>query len=123
VRIDGRRRQVWVFFAGNSRYGAPADDDTRAHERADLADGLVDVRVVSAERMFSQLRLVAAVLTGGLERSPVYRSAAMRDVRLATDGEPLVLSLDGEPKDCGTTVTVGKLRTRLAVYRPTDVMG
>jgi len=92
--VNGRRRRVWLMFAGNCRYepsgAAPA-------YRPDLADGTRDVRLIDGSQPLARTRLIAAVLLGTLGRSRVYLawSASVLDVASA-DGEPAPLCLDGE---------------------------
>ena len=112
--LDGRRRRLWLYFAGNCRYVpqgmAPA-------YRPDLADGCLDIRVVEAT-VLARSRLVAAVLTGTLGRSRVYRSwrASSVDVR-AADGQPIWLSTDGEVATAQSGFVHGKCPHALVVYR------
>jgi undecaprenyl-diphosphatase len=85
--------------------------------RPHLADGCLDIRVVEAT-VLARSRLVAAVLTGTLGRSRVYRSwqAGSVDVR-AADGQPIWLSTDGEVATAETGFTHGKIPRGLVVYR------
>ena len=114
VEIDGRPRRIWAIFIGNCRYEpagfAPA-------YRPEVDDGLLDVRIVDAERPFATLRLVAAILTGTLARSRVYeqRFARRVEVRGAT---PLRLARDGETFDGGNDFRVAKRAKPLRVYVP-----
>ena len=112
--LDGKRRRLWLYFAGNCRYEpqgmAPA-------YRPDLADGWLDIRVVEAAAL-ARSRLVAAVLTGTLGRSRVYRSwrTSSVDVR-AADGQPIWLSTDGEVATAESGFVHGKHPHKLMVYR------
>lgn len=112
--LDGRRRRLWLYFAGNCRYEpsgmAPA-------YRPDLADGWLDIRVVEAA-VLARSRLVAAVLTGTLGRSRVYCSwrASSVDIR-AADGQCIWLSTDGEVATAESGFIHGKHPRRLVVYR------
>jgi hypothetical protein len=107
--LDGKYRRLWLYFAGNCRYEprgmAPA-------YRPHLADGCLDIRVVEAT-VLARSRLVAAVLTGTLARSRVYRSrqAGSVDVR-AADGQPIWLSTDGEVATAETGLTHGRADVR-----------
>lgn len=85
--------------------------------RPHLADGCLDIRVLEAT-VLARSRLVAAVLTGTLGRSRVYRSwqAGSVDVR-AADGQPIWLSTDGEVATAETGFTHGKIPHGLVVYR------
>ena len=112
--LDGKRRRLWLYFAGNCRYVpqgmAPA-------YRPDLADGWLDIRIVEAT-VLARSRLVAAVLTGTLGRSRVYRSwrTSSVDVR-AADGQPIWLSTDGEVATAESGFVHGKHPHELVVYR------
>ena len=114
---DGRRRRLWLYFAGNCRY---VPQGTAPAYRPDLADGCLDVRVVEAT-VLARSRLVAAVLTGTLGRSRVYRSwrASSVDVRTA-DGQPIWLSTDGEVATAESGFVRGKHLHALVVYRKAD---
>src|SRR5260221_9427212 len=68
--LDGRRRRLWLYFAGNCRYEPPG---TAPAYRPDLSDGCLDIRVIDAGRL-ARSRLMAAVATGTLGRSRVYHS-------------------------------------------------
>jgi undecaprenyl-diphosphatase len=112
--LDGRRRRLWLYFAGNCRY---VPQGTFPAYRPDLADGCLDVRVVEAG-LLARSRLVAAVVTGTLGRSRVYRSwlAGSVDVR-PVDGRPIWLSVDGEVATAESGFTQSKHRHGLVVYR------
>ena len=112
--LDGRRRRLWLYFAGNCRY---EPQGTAPVYRPDLSDGRLDVRIVEARRL-ARSRLVAAVLTGTLGRCRVYHSwqAGSVDVGPA-DGQPIWLSVDGEVATAESGFTQGKHRQRLIVYR------
>jgi diacylglycerol kinase family enzyme len=94
VEIDGRRHRVWEVFGGNGRYG---DTLRTISERDDLADGVLDVRVVLAEHRFARLRLVGALLASTLGRTPVVRQhcAPELDIRVCGD-TPALIALDGD---------------------------
>jgi len=115
--LDGRRRRLWLYFAGNCRYEpqgmAPA-------YRPDLADGWLDIRVVEAT-VLARSRLVAAVLTGTLARSRVYRSWPARSVDVrAVHGQPIWLSADGEVASAESGFVHAKHPRALVVYRKAD---
>jgi diacylglycerol kinase family enzyme/membrane-associated phospholipid phosphatase len=116
LTVNGRRRRVWLLFAGNCRYepsgAAPA-------YRPDLADGTLDVRMVDGSQPLARIRLVAAVLLGTLGRSRVYRTWPAATLRIAAaDGSPVQLSLDGETTEAGAAIKLTKHRKGLLVYRP-----
>jgi hypothetical protein len=115
--LDGRRRRLWLYFAGNCRY---VPQGTAPAYRPDLADGWLDIRVIEAA-VLARSRLVAAVLTGTLGRSRVYLSwrASSVDVR-AADGQRIWLSTDGEVAAAGSGFVHGKQPHALVVYRKAD---
>lgn len=116
--VNGRRRRVWLLFAGNCRYEPAGAAPTY---RPDLADGALDVRMIDGSQPFARLRLVTAVLLGTLGRSRVYRTWSAATVRIAAaDGSPVRLSLDGETTEAATAIEVAKHRKGLLVYRPAD---
>jgi diacylglycerol kinase family enzyme/membrane-associated phospholipid phosphatase len=119
--VNGRRRRLWLLFAGNCTY-APAG--FAPSYRPDLADGKLDVRVVDAKPPFARLRLLAAVLMGTLGRSHVYRTWKTSEVELrAADGGPIQVSLDGEVATAGTCIRLAKRPAHLLVYRQADADG
>jgi undecaprenyl-diphosphatase len=114
--VNGRRRRVWLLFAGNCRYepsgAAPA-------YRPDLADGTLDVRLVDGTQPLARTRLIAAVLLGTLGRSRVYRTWPATRLRVASvTGDPVSLSLDGETTEARSEVVLVKRPKKLLVYRP-----
>ncbi|MFJ6573145.1 bifunctional phosphatase PAP2/diacylglycerol kinase family protein [Streptomyces sp. NPDC091292] len=115
--LDGRRRPLWLLFAGNCTYSRMGPT---AGRRVDLADGLLDVRAVHGGR-WPGIRLLGAALAGPLSRSPLH--AAVRRHRLRVDGiaPGTPLAYDGEVAPCGPSLIVDKLHESLTVYRPLTV--
>ena len=114
--VNGRRRRVWLLFAGNCRYepsgAAPA-------YRPDLADGTLDVRLVDGTQPLARTRLIAAVLLGTLGRSRVYRAWSATELRVGSvNGDPVSLCLDGETTQARSEVGLVKRPKKLLVYRP-----
>jgi diacylglycerol kinase family enzyme/membrane-associated phospholipid phosphatase len=114
--VNGRRRRVWLLFAGNCRYEPSGAAPTY---RPELADGILDVRLVDGSQPLARVRLIAAVLLGTLGRSRVYKTWPATSLRLATpDGSPVQLSLDGETTESAAAIQLHKYRKGLLVYRP-----
>ncbi|MFD7390167.1 bifunctional phosphatase PAP2/diacylglycerol kinase family protein [Streptomyces sp. NPDC059852] len=114
ARAAGRAHPLWLLFAGNGTYHrvglAPA-------RRMDLADGVLDVRVVHGGRR-PALRLLAAAVAGPLSRSPVHAAVQVGRLRLS-DVEPgTLLAYDGEVAEVEGELTLEKLPEALTVYRP-----
>ncbi|MCU1486089.1 MAG: phosphoesterase PA-phosphatase related [Actinomycetia bacterium] len=115
VELDGEARSLWMIFIGNCRYH-PRGFAPTWRERLD--DGVLDVRLVGAERPWARTRLVLAVLTGTLGRTAVYEERAVERLQLRSLEGPLRLARDGETFDGGTDVLVCKEDQPLAVYVP-----
>lgn len=112
--LNGRRRRLWLYFAGNCRYEPPG---TAPAYRPDLCDGYLDIRVIDAGPL-ARTRLVAAVLTGTLGRCRVYHGWRARAVDVASaDGAPIWLSVDGEVATAEPGFRQGKRPHGLLVYR------
>jgi undecaprenyl-diphosphatase len=115
--IDGRRRRVWLLFAGNCCY-EPAG--AAPSYRPSLRDGQLDVRLVDGSQPLARARLIAAVAMGTLARSRVYRNWAASELTVRTqDGSSVELTIDGEvTTDDDGTIVLRKRRDPLLVYRP-----
>lgn len=113
AEVGGRTRPLWLLFAGNGTYHRMGLAPGR---RRDLADGLLDVRVVHGGRR-PALRLLAAAAAGPLTRSPAHAAVQVGRLRLA-DVEPgTLLAYDGEVTEVSGDVTLEKLPEALVVYR------
>ena len=113
VEVDGVHRRLWLLFAGNSVYSPPGFAPSW---RDRLDDGLLDLRLIDATRPYSRSRLIAAVLTGRLAKTPVFeaRTATRVTVRSRVDGVRLARDGEvGEPIPGFTLLKGGGLR----VYR------
>ncbi|MGW0822624.1 phosphatase PAP2 family protein [Streptomyces sp. NPDC002845] len=114
ARFQDRSRPLWLLFAGNGtyhRYGlAPG-------RRFDLADGLLDVRVVHGGRR-PGVRLLAAALAGPLTRSPAHAAVRVRQLRVEGVAPGTLLAYDGEVTQAEGELTLRKLPEVLTVYRP-----
>ncbi|WP_240135302.1 bifunctional phosphatase PAP2/diacylglycerol kinase family protein [Streptomyces sp. MUM 178J] len=114
ARVQGRDRAMWLLFAGNCAYGRSGPSPGR---RSDLADGLLDVRVVHGGRL-PGLRLLAAALAGPLGRSPVHAARRLSTLRISGIGPGTPLAYDGELTEAPRELTVDKVVQALTVYRP-----
>ncbi|MGW1808954.1 phosphatase PAP2 family protein [Streptomyces sp. NPDC002078] len=114
VELGGERRPLWLLFVGNGVYHRMGLAPGR---RTDLADGLLDVRVVHGSRR-PALRLLAAAAAGPLTRSPAHSAVQVNRLRLTgvTPGTPM--AYDGEVRAVSGEVTLEKLPEALTVYRP-----
>ncbi|AZM56672.1 phosphoesterase [Streptomyces sp. WAC 01529] len=119
AEFRGRRRPVWLLFAGNGSYHrfglAPG-------RRLDLADGLLDVRIVHGGRK-PGVRLLAAALAGSAVRTPVQAAVRLRSLRVDDTGPGTVAAYDGEVTEVRGALTLDKLPEALTVYRPLPLIG
>jgi undecaprenyl-diphosphatase len=113
--IDGVRHKIWILYLGRGRY-YPRDLAPLA--RPVLDDGVLDVRVVTADEPFARLRLLWGVLTGTAGSSKVtHLREAVRLTIEALDA-PLVLAVDGEPLPGVRTAEFSVRSGHLRVYSP-----
>ncbi|WP_030562123.1 bifunctional phosphatase PAP2/diacylglycerol kinase family protein [Streptomyces aureocirculatus] len=114
--VNGRRRAMWLLFAGNGAYRNVGIAPVRRH---DLADGLLDVRIAHGGR-FARTRLLATALAGGLARTRLYASAHSRRLLVTGLPEGTQMAYDGEVRDAPAALRVDKLLEALTVYRPLE---
>jgi diacylglycerol kinase family enzyme len=113
VEVDGQERRLWTLFAGNGHYH-PAGFAPSWRERLD--DGCIDIRLIDADRPFSRLRLVTAVLTGRLGRSRVYEQRLVGSLPVRSRQGGLRIARDGEVSDGPGHLTLRAAADRLVVY-------
>lgn len=115
IRYDNRTLTTSLFFLGNSLYRpsgfAPVD-------RASVGDGLLDVRMLEIGKPFSRIRTVVSLLTGRLNRSPLYHELHRPSFRFEVLGEPSAVAHDGEVGEKMSQVEFVSHYRVLPVYRP-----
>ncbi|MFG2637177.1 bifunctional phosphatase PAP2/diacylglycerol kinase family protein [Streptomyces sp. NPDC048362] len=114
VELGGERRPLWLLFVGSGVYHRMGLAPGR---RTDLADGLLDVRVVHGSRR-PALRLLAAAVAGPLTRSPAHAAVQVNRLRLTDVAPGTPLAYDGEVTTVSGEVSLEKLPEALTVYRP-----
>ncbi|MEU3829975.1 phosphatase PAP2 family protein [Streptomyces sp. SID486] len=119
VQVGGERRPLWLLFVGAGIYHRMGLSPGR---RTDLADGLLDVRVVHGSRR-PALRLLAAAAAGPLTRSPAHAAVQVNRLRLTGVSPGTPLAYDGEVTSVSGDVALEKLPEALTVYRPQNVSG
>jgi undecaprenyl-diphosphatase len=116
--VNGRRRKVWLLFAGNCRYEPPG---AAPSYRPDLSDSQLDIRVIDGSQPLARVRLLAAVALGTLGRCRVYQAWTASSLHVTTpDGTPVLLSVDGEAVQAEPSLMLRKRSERLLVYRPSE---
>lgn len=117
AELQGRRRPLWLVFVGNGLFQRVGPAPGRRHN---LADGLLDVRVVHGGRG-PALRLLAAAVAGPLTRSPAHAAVRRRRVRFGGLAPGTPYAYDGEVAHSGTELMIDKLPEALTVYCPMPV--
>jgi len=114
LMLNGHRRRLWLYFAGNCGY-EPAGMAPAYRPR--LCDGQLDIRVVDAGPL-ARSRLFAAVVAGTLGRCRVYQAWRAPSAEISSaDGSPVWLSVDGEVTTAEPGFRQGKRPHELLVYR------
>ncbi|MGX4688880.1 phosphatase PAP2 family protein [Streptomyces sp. JNUCC 63] len=114
AEFQGRPHPLWLLFAGNGTYHRMGLAPGR---RLDLADGMLDVRVVHGGRK-PALRLLSAALAGPLTRSPAHAAVQVGRLHLTGVAPGTLLAYDGEVMEVEDEVWLEKLPEALTVYRP-----
>ncbi|MFP4311277.1 MAG: bifunctional phosphatase PAP2/diacylglycerol kinase family protein [Nitriliruptoraceae bacterium] len=117
LEIDGRPRRVWAVFIGNGTYLA---DGIAPARRRRLDDGLLDVRLVGAERRWARSRLLLSMLSGRLHASAVYERWTAAQVQVRSSQGPLRLAWDGESAQGPEAFTIEKRPRALLVLQPPE---
>jgi undecaprenyl-diphosphatase len=115
VELDGRRERVWMVFIGNCCFGPGGIAPSR---RSRLDDGLLDVRVVSADHPWARTRVLASMATGRLGRSRPFRRWLCHELEVRSLSGPLQLARDGEVWEGSEHFTVAKRPEPLLVLQP-----
>ncbi len=93
VTVDGHSYRAWLVFVGNGRYGRSLFD---VAERGSLDSGLLDVRILRADRVLARLRTMAALLMGKVQDSPMAVFNEVAEIELTIDRPEVDVALDGE---------------------------
>ncbi|BAS15243.1 hypothetical protein AHiyo8_35460 [Arthrobacter sp. Hiyo8] len=107
--------KLWILYIGRGRY---YPRDLAPLTRPVLDDGVLDIRMVTADEPFARLRLLWAVLTGTVSTSKVTHLSEAREISIEAIGEPLVIAVDGEPLPGVRTAEFTVRRRALRVYSP-----
>lgn len=115
IRVDGEVMETSLFLLGNSLYLPSGFAPSR---RLRLDDGLLDVRILEVGHRFALARLVGSMLTGRLERSPLYHELQVPEFSFSAVDGPLVVAHDGEVGESYDEATFRVEYRALPVYTP-----
>ncbi|MCV7223834.1 bifunctional phosphatase PAP2/diacylglycerol kinase family protein [Mycolicibacterium elephantis] len=115
IRYDNKTLQTSLFFLGNSTYLPSGFAPAR---RTRIDDGLLDIRILETGRRWAKLRILAALATGRLQRSPLYHELRVPEFKFTVVDGSTVLAHDGEVgTECAEAAFTVKYRV-LPVFRP-----
>ena len=115
LSVDGVRHKVWIAYLGRGRY-YPRDHAPLI--RPVMDDGVLDVRLITADESFARLRLLWSVLTGTVASSRITHLREATKVRIDAGGAPMALAVDGEAL-AGVRKVAYEVRPKaLAYYSP-----
>ncbi|NUP60423.1 MAG: phosphatase PAP2 family protein [Pseudarthrobacter sp.] len=115
LTVDGKRHKVWIAYVGRGRY-YPRDHAPLL--RPVMDDGVLDVRLITADESFARLRLLWAVLTGTVAGSRITHLREAKEVRVDAGGAPMALAVDGEALAGVRSVAYSVRPKALAYYSP-----
>lgn len=91
--VNGVRHKLWILYVGRGRY-YPRDHAPLV--RPVLDDGILDLRMITADEPFARGRLLWAVLTGAVASSGITHLSEAGRIRVEPAGGTMVLAVDGE---------------------------
>src|SRR5271165_508825 len=115
ISYDNKTLQTSLFFLGNSTY-LPSGFAPAQRNRID--DGLIDVRILETGRRFSKLRIMIALMLGGLQRSRLYHESHVPQFSFTSIDGPTTVALDGEVAGQYEHVDFSARYRVLPVFRP-----
>ena len=114
--VDGVRHKLWILYVGRGRY-YPRDHAPLV--RPVLDDGVLDLRMITADESFARLRLLWSVLTGTVATSRITHLRETSRIRVEPAGPTMVLAVDGEVRP-GVRAAEFSIKPRgLVYYSPT----
>lgn len=117
IIVDGVRHKLWIMYVGRGRY-YPRDHAPLV--RPVLDDGVLDLRMITADESFARLRLLWSVLTGTVATSRITHLTEATRIRVESAGTPMVLAVDGEVMPGVRSVEFTVKRGGLTYYSPSE---
>jgi diacylglycerol kinase family enzyme len=93
VTVEGVTYRAWMIFVGNGHYG---EDMLDLASRQSLNQGVLDVRLVRADRFLARIRVLASLALGRLHRSPLLVQRIVSEITFDFDTPTVEVALDGE---------------------------
>ncbi|WP_255769414.1 bifunctional phosphatase PAP2/diacylglycerol kinase family protein [Pseudarthrobacter sulfonivorans] len=115
LTVDGVRHKVWIAYVGRGRY-YPRDHAPLV--RPVLDDGVLDIRMITADEHFARLRLLWSVLTGTVATSRITHLREAAEVLIESADSPMALAVDGEALAGVRSVRIRVEPRSLTYYSP-----
>ncbi|MGO4805510.1 bifunctional phosphatase PAP2/diacylglycerol kinase family protein [Arthrobacter sp. 2MCAF15] len=115
--VNGVRHRLWILYIGRGRY-YPRDHAPLV--RPVLSDGVLDLRMITADEPFARLRLLWAVLTGTVATSGITHLSETDRITVEPGNGPMVLAVDGEVVPGVRSVEITVRGGALTYYSPLD---
>jgi undecaprenyl-diphosphatase len=115
LAVNGVRHKLWILYIGRGRY-YPRDHAPLV--RPVLEDGVLDLRMITADESFARLRLLWSVLTGTVANSRITHLSETSRIRVEPADSTMVLAVDGEVMPGVRSVDVTVRRGALTYYSP-----
>jgi len=116
LRMQGQWHRAWLVFVGNGCYGEHLLDFT---DRESVGGGVLDVRLVLADRPLARTRVVLALLRG-LDTSPLIVRDTCEETELGLAQGSVEVALDGEVESLEPPLHYSVRREALAVLVPSN---
>jgi undecaprenyl-diphosphatase len=119
LRMQGDWHRAWLVFVGNGCYGEHLLDFT---DRESVGGGVLDIRLVLADRPLARTRVVLALLRG-LDTSPLIVRDTCPETELGLAEGTVEVALDGEVERLEPPLRYSVRRQALAVLAPPESDG
>ena len=116
LQLRGQWHRAWLVFVGNGCYGEHVLDFT---DRESVGGGLLDVRVVLADRPLARTRVILGLLRG-LDTSPLIVRDTCPEAELGLAAPTVDVALDGEVVRLDAPLRYSVRSGELAVLVPVD---
>jgi diacylglycerol kinase family enzyme len=115
LEINGTPVSVWAVFVGNGEY---TPRGLAPSWRDHLADGILDVQFLRADKKYSRTLAVAFSLLGLVNRSTIFGAVQAPRLEIRSLSGPIPTAHDGELTDPVEDIVLQVSPNRLTVYRP-----
>lgn len=116
LQLRGHWHRAWLVFVGNGCYGEHVLDFT---DRESVGGGLLDIRVVLADRPLARTRVILGLLRG-LDTSPLIVRDTCPSAELGLAAPSVDVALDGEVVRLDAPLHYSVRSGALAVLVPID---